>query len=89
MAEHRRSDTEGEPSLPEAVERERAAEDVADVEADSLPEAERRARQAVDETDTSLPGTERRERADAERADAEEAQEDPRPIPGEEHRRRD
>ncbi|MEJ2889955.1 hypothetical protein [Actinomycetospora aeridis] len=89
MAEHRRSGTEGEPSLPETVERERAAEEVADVGADSLPEAERRARRAADEADTSLPGTERRERAEAERADAEEAREDPRPIPGEEYRRRD
>ncbi|TDQ65617.1 hypothetical protein EV188_101869 [Actinomycetospora succinea] len=89
MAEHRRSGTEGEPSLPETVERKRAAEEVADVTADSLPEAERKARRAADELDTSLPGTEHRERAEAEHADAEEAQENPRPIPGEEYRKRD
>lgn len=88
MAEHRRSDTEGEPSLPETLERERAAEEAADVPPDRLPEAERGARQAVDAAD-SLPGTEQRGRAGAERADAEEAGENPRPIPGEEYRRRD
>ena len=88
MAEHKRSDTEGEPSLPEAVERERAAEPASGIEPDSLPAAARRARRAVDD-DTSLPGPAARERAAAERADAEEAQEDPRPIPGEEYRGRD
>ncbi|MDD7939010.1 hypothetical protein PHK61_11350 [Actinomycetospora lutea] len=88
MAEHRRSDTEGEPSLPEAVQRERAAEETAERD-DSLAATERRGRVADADRDTSLPGTERRERDEAERADAEEAQEDPRPIPGEEHRKRD
>jgi hypothetical protein len=76
------------PPIPEAIARERAAEETAERD-DSLAATERRGRVPDADRDTSLPGTERRERADAERADAEEAREDPRPIPGEEHRRRE
>ncbi len=76
------------PPIPEAIARERAAEEAAD-RGDSLAATERRGRTNDAERDTSLPGTEQRERAEAERADAEEAREDPRPIPGEEHRKRE
>lgn len=87
MPEHDEQDHVA-PPIPEAIARERADEESADRD-DSLSAAERRGRVPDADRDTSLPGTERRERAQAERDDAEEATETPRPIPGEEHRGRD